>query len=79
LKSAFFYHAEYILQFLERGCCARPKLRIPGNASQSGMIVDTLTVPENAVSNGFDAIRIDGIGGDEYYSIGHLVPLNSKN
>ena len=50
-------------------------LRIPGNWSQSGMIVDTLSVPEPAASIGFDAIRIDGIGGDEYYSIGHLVPM----
>ncbi len=71
---SLFPQAEYIVQFL-RNDVAIGEVRIPGNWSQSGMIVDTLTVPEPPASNGFDAIRIDGIGGDEYYSIGHLVPM----
>jgi arabinofuranosyltransferase len=75
---SLFLPAEYILQFLKEGV-VQAELRIPGNASQSGIVIDTIPVPEPAAKVGFDAIRIEGIAGNEYYSVGHLVPMNSNN
>ncbi len=63
---------EYVLHFLigsvDQGSVWIKPRRIP----QGGLRVETLTIPEEAVESGFDAVLIVPKGGDETYSIGHL-------
>ena len=38
-----------------------------------GLDIYTVTVPENAISRGFDSIVIEAAGGDGVYAVGHLL------
>jgi hypothetical protein len=41
-------------------------------SSVGGLDIYTVTVPENAISRGFDSIVIEAAGGDGAYAVGHL-------
>lgn len=63
--------SDYGVSFLRQGTVVGD-IRLNRARTGWGLAIHEVVVPASAVDAGFDAIRVEGIGGSEYYAIGHL-------